>query len=393
MLQVIDRESNVGVTDQISKMLQQHIVLLSPGSRIPNEVDLCKRFGVSRMTVSKAINKLVNEGRLYRIRSKGTFVKKPIHKVKSIKVLLPGPGSLDPSCRETEVFRHCMHGVSHEAHKLGIRVETVLCTHDHRQESMNPGQFRGLRSDTNVFVPSQWWHPLFEALSESNCNVVMCNNQEAVATYEKYMHNWYLLTLDRIGATEEAVNYLVNQGRKRIFAFSVYDPHGCNDPRWQGYLNGLSNNHIEFDPELSMEVKLFTKESLDFKQIFQTLKRIFLKKHFDALIIPNMWFINVVFELIKELDLRVPEDLALISIGDSPEIIEAPVPISAMSLPVHKLGEEAVKIFNRDIFVSGEKVFKFDLIERESSCKGAGAVQNPGLQPQINYVNPNISLL
>lgn len=44
------------------------------GDKIPTEVDLCSIYGVSRITIRKAIDELVKEGLLYRRRAKGTFV-------------------------------------------------------------------------------------------------------------------------------------------------------------------------------------------------------------------------------------------------------------------------------------------------------------------------------
>ncbi|XMB72783.1 GntR family transcriptional regulator [Mycoplasmatota bacterium WC30] len=42
---------------------------------IPSERELIKEFSVSRITVRKAIDELVNEGYLYKIQGKGTYVK------------------------------------------------------------------------------------------------------------------------------------------------------------------------------------------------------------------------------------------------------------------------------------------------------------------------------
>lgn len=42
---------------------------------IPSERDLIAKYGVSRITVRKAIDDLVNEGYLYRVQGKGTYVK------------------------------------------------------------------------------------------------------------------------------------------------------------------------------------------------------------------------------------------------------------------------------------------------------------------------------
>lgn len=44
---------------------------------IPTEVDISNHFGISRPTVRQAINSLVAEGYLYRIKGRGTFISKP----------------------------------------------------------------------------------------------------------------------------------------------------------------------------------------------------------------------------------------------------------------------------------------------------------------------------
>ncbi len=44
------------------------------GSAIPSEPELCRVFDTTRMTVRRAIDALVNEGKLYRVQGKGTFV-------------------------------------------------------------------------------------------------------------------------------------------------------------------------------------------------------------------------------------------------------------------------------------------------------------------------------
>jgi GntR family transcriptional regulator len=47
------------------------------GSAIPAEPELCREFGVSRITVRRAIGDLVHEGKLYTIQGKGTFIARP----------------------------------------------------------------------------------------------------------------------------------------------------------------------------------------------------------------------------------------------------------------------------------------------------------------------------
>ena len=45
-------------------------------SKIPSEQDFCEKYNISRPTVRQAINELTNNGHLYKLRGKGTFVSK-----------------------------------------------------------------------------------------------------------------------------------------------------------------------------------------------------------------------------------------------------------------------------------------------------------------------------
>ena len=75
-LQVVDRESKVPLYHQLKEWIIRQIESgeLDPGTQIPSEMALCDSLGMSRTTVREALNQLVAEGWLYRIRGIGTFV-------------------------------------------------------------------------------------------------------------------------------------------------------------------------------------------------------------------------------------------------------------------------------------------------------------------------------
>ena len=69
---------------QIEHNLRQRIISgdLSIGEKIPTEIELCEKYSVSRITVRRAIQNLVDEGILYRLRGRGTYVSAPKREIR-----------------------------------------------------------------------------------------------------------------------------------------------------------------------------------------------------------------------------------------------------------------------------------------------------------------------
>jgi GntR family transcriptional regulator len=59
---------------QIADRLREEIAALDSGTRIASEPELAKNWGVSRFTVAKAVEQLVNEGLITRRQGSGSFV-------------------------------------------------------------------------------------------------------------------------------------------------------------------------------------------------------------------------------------------------------------------------------------------------------------------------------
>jgi GntR family transcriptional regulator len=109
----------------IELALRADMARLEPGDPLPTEAELCERFGVSRMTAREGVRRLVDQGLLYRVRGRGTFVAQPaIHRpagrLLSFSEEMRGRG-LRPSSRVLEVDQQVAS--REEARVLGLQPE------------------------------------------------------------------------------------------------------------------------------------------------------------------------------------------------------------------------------------------------------------------------------
>jgi len=75
----IDKTSPVPYYYQLEQLLRERIEngRLKPGDILPSETELCSTFRVSRTVVRQALNKLCQDGIVYKEKGRGTFVAKP----------------------------------------------------------------------------------------------------------------------------------------------------------------------------------------------------------------------------------------------------------------------------------------------------------------------------
>jgi len=76
---MLDRQSPQTLHFQLEEIIRQGIEneVWKPDSSIPSENELSNIYGISRMTVRSVLNLLVQEGLIYKVPGKGTFVSKP----------------------------------------------------------------------------------------------------------------------------------------------------------------------------------------------------------------------------------------------------------------------------------------------------------------------------
>jgi len=100
----IDHSRPIPLYYQLKVWLSGNILTgrLAPGARLPDELELCQRLGVSRGVIRQALAELCYEGLIYRQRGRGTFVSAP----KTAEGLISGlRGLADDAARRGQVVQ------------------------------------------------------------------------------------------------------------------------------------------------------------------------------------------------------------------------------------------------------------------------------------------------
>jgi DNA-binding GntR family transcriptional regulator len=76
--ETVDKQSHLPAYAQLAQILRRGISsgTYPPGSRLPAEAALAKRYGVSAMTARQAVGVMVEEGLVRRVQGSGTYVQK-----------------------------------------------------------------------------------------------------------------------------------------------------------------------------------------------------------------------------------------------------------------------------------------------------------------------------
>ena len=246
---------------------------LGAGDKIPSERYLADALGISRLTVGKAINELVDEGMLMQQSRSGTFVagrtfERPKSRGNSVALIMPGgPGSDELNGRSG--FSLITQGVSMEMVPQGYRM-VVHYYHYLGDEMDILRALAGGEADCAIILPSFFQHNylLYSQLIPQHPPVVLVD------------HYFPRLPIDRVvtdnfAGARDAVRVLISRGHRRIACLSeFFGPVTSVRDRIAGYRAALEEAGVAYDEELVCGPQALPNGNNSFEYALEHMTRI-----------------------------------------------------------------------------------------------------------------------
>ncbi|HOA73592.1 MAG TPA: LacI family DNA-binding transcriptional regulator [Phycisphaerae bacterium] len=139
-----------------------------------------------------------------------------------------------------------------------------------------------------------------------------------------------------------AVEHLVQIGRRRIGFVGFDYPMPLNAARYRAYRSVLQRAGLPIDPRwVARGSMLLSPEEIIEKSIAQLFQP--GQPHPDAIVVQHDGLATLLLDAIRTHGIRVPDDVALIGMGDYPITRFAGVSLSTVKEPIAEIGREAAK--------------------------------------------------
>ncbi|WP_050183805.1 GntR family transcriptional regulator [Domibacillus robiginosus] len=328
-----------------------------PHQKISSESELMKEFGVSRHTVRLALGDLVSKGWLYREQGAGTFCADR-----------QANGSVsDPSGQKNialittyisdYIFPSIIRGAESVLSEQGYHV-TLFSTNNNHQtereilEKILSGSFDGVIVEPTKSAFSNPNLNYYLNLERQNIPYVMIN-----AYYDELEPLYVAIDDERGGFLQ--TEFLIKQGYRNIAGFfKTDDIQGVK--RMKGFLKAHRKYRIPIEPQNMITYYTEEKESKPAHELEQLLGQQGNGAP-DALVCYNDELALSLLNILRERDLHVPEDIAIVGYDNSFLAEVSEVKLTTITHPKSDLGREAARL----------------ILELVQERKGSAALKEP----------------
>jgi LacI family transcriptional regulator len=335
---------------------------------------IAKELDVSISTVSKSLRNSLEIGEETRLKVQA-FAKFYHYKPNNIALSLKNRKTKTIGVIIPEIVHHffstVINGIEHVANENGYSVIICLSDDSFDKEVLNMEMLANGSIDGFIMSLSKEtqfkgdFHHVTEVMNQG-MPVVMFDRVTNDILCDKVIINDEL-------AAYEAVQSLIDKGKKKIALVTTVDYVSVGKFRTDGYTKALRDNGLPFDENLIIKI-----ENVDNCEI--TIAQLLENKAFDAVFAVNELFAVTIIKIAHKMGIKVPEDLAVIAFTDGIISKYSTPTITTVSQNGLEMGSVAAKILIERLETDEENleddekeevyktvVIETHLIEREST--------------------------
>lgn len=335
-----------------------------PGYRFPKELELAKQLHVARITIRSTFEMLESDGLIKRVKGRGTFVSAPQSKAGDIIVIVS-----DDISRFANPTIYLLEGINRAASKNNLNIRA--CERPYI-ESFSPEGFAESVAENNIsgiLLPMGNFHGkeyLLEVLRRSGVPVVLPH-----AFRNDYdVTGFACVQVDQKKAWEDALAHLAENGHRKIATLVLKGNSDLRGHSTVEYIRMLEKYGASTEPGLVGTIEY------DKTAVSETIKRwMSMKERPTAVLCFSDFFAIYVYEELKKLGLKIPEDVAVMGCCGYPGASIMNPPLSTADFEYQKMGETAVDLlmdsktwFSKKLNIPRPRIIKKHvLLKREST--------------------------
>ncbi|MCD0468205.1 LacI family DNA-binding transcriptional regulator [Flavobacterium sp. JAS] len=299
---------------------------------------IAKELDVSISTVSKSLRNSLEIGEETRLKVQA-FAKFYNYKPNNIALSLKNRKTKSIGIIIPEIvhyfFSTVINGIEQVANENGYSVVICLSDDSFDKEVLNMEMLANGSIDGFIMSLSKEtqykgdFHHITEVINQG-MPVVMFDRVTNDILCDKVI-------IDDKAAAYEAVQSLIDSGRKKIALVTTVDYVSVGKLRTDGYEKALLDNGLPFNEDLIIKI-----EDVDTCEI--TISQLLHDRAFDAVFAVNELFAVTIIKTASKMGLKVPEDLAVIAFTDGIISKYSTPSITTVSQSGEKMGNKAAKM-------------------------------------------------